>query len=128
MHGCTFSLARNSPLRTTLIDEATGHAVYEIDTPRKLSTSYVTKIRKLGPAALPPLYLDDGDSDEDEDPADKKHAPAGVEEDEQMVELPESSDEMARIYWKLFKSDRIVFRGKITPRSEFLPECGKLRG
>lgn len=124
----TFSLARNSPLRTTLIDEATGHAMYQIDTPRKLSSSYATKIRKLDPATPPPLYSDDGDSDSDEDLADKKHAPAGLEEDESMIELPETSDEMARIYWKLISSDKIIFRGKTTTQSEFLPECGKLRG
>jgi len=40
---------------------------------------------------------------------------------------PETSDEVARIYWKWFSSDRIVFRGRMTSRSKFLPKCGKMR-
>jgi len=130
MSGRTFSFTRNSPLRTTLIDEATGHAMYEIDTPRKFSASYVTKIRKLDPAIRPPPYeFGDDDSDADEGPADKKRAPVGVEGDESVIELPETgSNEMARIYWNFVARDKIVFRGKITTRSEFLPECGKMRG
>lgn len=92
-----------------------------------LTTSYATKIRKLGPAAPPPPYSDDVDSDPDEEPTDKKSAPVG-EEEEEVVELPETSDEMARIYWKFFSRDKIVFRGKITNQGEFLPECGKMKG
>jgi hypothetical protein len=128
MSGLTFSLARNSPLRTTLIDEATGHAMYEIHTPRKLASPPATKIRKLDPGTRPPLSSDGGDSDEDEDPADKKRTPVDAEEDEPVIELPETSDEIGRIYWKLTSSERIIFRGKITTQSEFLPECGKLKG
>lgn len=128
MSGRTFSLARNSPLRTTLIDEATGHAVYQVDTPRKLSSSPATKIRKLDPATRPSPLSDDDDSDEDGDPVDKKHAPVGVDDDEPVAELPGTTDEMARIYWKLTSSDKIIFRGKITTQKEFLPECGKMKG
>jgi len=99
MSARTLLLARNSPINTTLIDEATGQALYEIDTPLKL-TQYATKIRKLD-SSLPPLYPE--------------------------TQLPETSDEMARIYWKL-GSDRIIFRGKITTQKEFLPSAGKLGG
>lgn len=129
MTGCTFLLARNSPIRTTLTDEATGQAVYQIDTPRKLS-QYVTKIKKLDSTTQPPLYLDDdgADSDSSEDITDKKQLSAGTEEGEPETELPGTSDEMARIYWKFISSDRIVFRGKITTQSEFLPAAGKLQG
>ena len=48
--------------------------------------------------------------------------------DEIETELPETSDEIARIYWKWFSSDKIIFRGRITNRGEFLPKCGKLKG
>ena len=127
MAGRSFSLARNSPLRTTLIDEATGQAVYEISTPRWLSSSYATKIRKLEPTTQPHLPSDDDDDDNDDDITDKKDGLTGKEEDEPLTELPETSDEIARIYWRFF-TDKIVFRGKITTRSEFLPRCGKLKG
>jgi len=132
MSGCTFILSRNSPLRTTLVDEATGQAVYEIDTPRKLSRSCATKIRKFDSPTQPPLHRNDGDddNDSDEDDVDKKDASTGAEgADPEPMELSESSDEMARIYWKWVSSDnRIIFRGKITSRNEFLPAAGKLRG
>jgi len=44
------------------------------------------------------------------------------------TELPETSDEIARIYWKWFSSNKIIFRGRITTRNEFLPDAGKLKG
>lgn len=125
MSGLTFSLARNSPLRTTLIDETTGHAMYQIDTPRKLQFPFVTKIRKLDPVTPPP---DDDDSESDDDPTDKKHVPLDVDEVELPIELPETSDEMARIYWRFTSPDNIVLRGKTTTSREFLPECGKMKG
>ena len=128
MSGLTFSLARDSTLRTTLIDEATGHAMYQVDTPQKLSSSYTTNIRKLGPATQPPPYSDDGDSDSDEDLDQKKCIPVDADEDELVVKLPETSDEMARIYWKLNSPNSLVFRGKASTRSDFLHECGKMRG
>lgn len=128
MNGRTFLLSRDSTLRTTLIDEATGQAVYEVDTPRKLSSSYVTKIRKLDPAVPPRIYSDDEDPDSEEETADRKRALVGTEEDELLMGLPEASDEIARIYWRLAPSDRIIYRGKITTQKEFLPECGKMKG
>ena len=133
MSGRTFLLARNSPLRTTLIDQATGQAVYQIDTPRKFSPD-VTKIRKLESAARAPTNWDDDDTDYDssEDVIDKKGAFKGREGGESEVELPETlpetSDEMARIYWKSTSPDRIIFRGRITTQDEFLPAAGKLGG
>lgn len=128
----TFLFARNSPLRTTLMDEATGQAVYSVDTPRKLSRNYATRIRKLDSPTQPPLHWDDGDDDDDFSGgiADKKGASKGteVDESEAVAELPETSDEIARIYWKFISSDRIIFRGRITTQSEFLPAAGKLQG
>ena len=130
MSGRNFLLARNSPLRTTLIDEATGQAVYQIDTPRKFSSD-VTKIRKLDSAARAPLNWDDGSGagyDSSEDIIDKKSALKGTEGGGSKLETPETSDEMARIYWKLTSPNRIIFRGRITTQDEFLPAAGKLGG
>jgi len=131
MSGCTLRFARNSPLRTTLVDEATGHAKYQIDTPIKIARS-VTRIRKFDSPTQPPLHWDDdADSDSDDGITDMGKAEKDekdTEGDDMGTELPETSDEIARIYWKWFSSDRIVFRGRITSRSEFLPKCGKMKG
>jgi hypothetical protein len=131
MSGRTFLFARNSPLRTTLIDEATGQAVYQIDTPRKTFSSEVTKIRKLEESsAHAPRNWDDDDAgyDSSEDITGKKGASMETEGGGPEQELPETSDEIARIYWKSTSSDRIIFRGRITTRDEFLPAAGKLKG
>jgi len=125
----TFLLSRNSCLRTTLVDEATGQAAYEIDTPRKFLRSCATKIRKFDSPTQPPLHWNDGDNDSDSDEGhvDRKGTSMGTEGGEQdLMELPETSDEIARIYWK--GDNRIIFRGKITTQKEFLPAAGKLRG
>ena len=128
MTGRTFLLARNSPLRTTLVDEATGQAVYQIDTPRKF-VSEVTKIRKLDPATGAPLNWDDaGAGSDDGGDVDKKGAVRVTEGSEPEMDLPETSDEIARIYWKFGWSEKIIFRGRITTQNEFLPATGKLKG
>ena len=141
MSGCTLIFARNSPLRTTLVDEATGHVKYQIDTPRKIARS-VTRIRKFDSPTEPPLHWD-AESDSGNDVTDKgkkskskskstkgKVKEEGEEghEEEEGGELPETSDEIARIYWKWFSSDRIIFRGRAHARAKFLPKCGKMRG
>jgi hypothetical protein len=136
MSGCTLQFTRNSPLRTTLVDQVTGHAKYQIDTPGKIGRN-VTRIRKLDLSAQPPLVWDDADSDSGDDITNKREkrgSPSKRDENEAEgaseagEQLPQASDEIARIYWKWFSSDRIVFRGKITSRSEFLPKCGKMKG
>ena len=135
MSGCTLQFTRNSPLRTTLVEEGTGLVKYQIDTPVRIARS-VTRIRKLDSPTRPPLHWDDADSDSDDGIANKgKKGPKSKKDEDDreeaggaVGELPEASDEIARIYWKWFSSDRIVFRGKITSRSEFLPKCGKMKG
>ena len=132
MSGRTFQLARNCPLRTTLVDEATGHAIYQIDTP-KMVAGGVTRIRKFD-SPQPHIHRDeDANSDHDHGFTDEenKHKSHKSEEDEEEGDetetgLPEASDEIARIYWKWFSSDKIVFRGKITTLSEFFPNTGKM--
>ncbi|KAF9793509.1 hypothetical protein BJ322DRAFT_1035109 [Thelephora terrestris] len=133
MSGCTLQLTRNSALRTTLVDAASGHAKYQIDTPRRIARR-MTRIKKLDSTEQYPIHLSDADSDSDDDVTvigeseSKKGMDDGEEEDEAMTEVPEASDDVARIYWNWFSSDKIVFQGKITTRSEFLPKCGKMKG
>ena len=133
MNGCILRLSRESPLRTTLVDEATGQAKYQIDTPMKFARS-VTRVRKFDSATQSSLHWSDDDPgpDSGDDIADKKGSKPKEEEEAEGdgvgAELPETSDEMARIYWKWFSSDRIVFRGRITTRAEFMPTTGKAKG
>jgi len=140
MSGCTLQFARNSPLRTTLVDEATGHVMYKIDTPIKVARS-VTRIRKFDTSAQPPPQLDHdaSSSDSGDDITDmgrKKKKKKKSERREKEVkdgdaaerELVETSDEIARIYWKWFSSDRIIFGGRVITRKEFLIKCGKAKG
>ena len=136
MSVCNLRFTRNSPLRTVLVDEATGHAMYEIDTPIRISGS-VTRIRKRLDSHTPhPLNQDnDADSDSGDDVADMKRSGStgsrsykGDREEDTGPELAETSDEIARIYWKWFSSDRIIFRGKDHLRTDFLPKCGKMKG
>ena len=130
MSGCTLRLARNSVLRTTLVDEATGHAKYQIDTPIRIAGS-VTQIRKFDSPVQPPLHWDDnansGDDITDKGKKKKKSKKDKNDKGERGTEPPETSDEIARIYWKWFSSDKIIFRGRIHLRTEFLPKCGKMK-
>jgi len=127
MSGCTFQFTRNSPLRTTLIDEATGKAKYKIDTPRKISER-VTQIRELESATQPPHEEIESDSDDiivreksEKDERNTTELPV-------LPVLPGMSDEIAKIHWFWFESDRSIFRGMKTTRNEFLPKCGKMKG
>ena len=135
MSGCTLRLTRDSHLRTTFIDEATGHAKYQINTPIRITRS-VTRIRKFDSHATPHHWDEDVHSDPGDHIADKGNERErfnpergkGEEGDETEAELPETDDEIARIYWKWFSSDKIIFRGRITTRNEFLPKTGKMGG
>jgi len=137
MSGCILHFTRNSPLRTTLIDEATGKAKYKINTPIKITGS-VTQIRKLEPDTQPPHDWDEepeSDSDDDVIIRNDLKAKANSEKNEGNETVspvspvsPGMSDEIAMIHWFWFESDRIIFRGKKTTRNEFLPKCGKMRG
>jgi hypothetical protein len=132
MSGCTLQLSRNSALRTVLVDQATGYAKYQIDTPIKIARS-VTRIRKPHPSTRP-LHHRDGDikSGPSDDITDmgkrKKKSKKHKEGDETVPELPGTSNEIARIHWSCFSPDKIVFRGTTTTRSEFLPKTGKMGG
>ena len=140
MSGCTLRFARDTPLRTTLVDEVTGHTKYKIETPRRIAGS-VTRIKKFDSPPQPPLYWDvNGGPNSGDDITDmgrkkkkKTDSKKGERNDRDEggkteTESPEANDEMARIYWKWFSSDRIIFRGGITTRREFLPRTGKMKG
>jgi hypothetical protein len=119
-------------LRTVLVDQATGYAKYQIDTPIKIVRS-VTRIRKPDPSTHPLHHRDGGiDSVSSDDITDmgkrKKKSKKHKEGDETVPKLPETSNEIARIHWSCFSSGRIVFRGTTTTRSEFLPKTGKMGG
>ena len=126
MGACTFEFTKNSPLRTTLVDEATGHAKYQIETPIRIVGS-VTRIRKFDiPPQAPLIRNEKANSDHSDDPTDKgkkktsKWKMAGRK-------LSETDDEIARIHWKCLSPSRIDFRGKVTTRKEFLPRTGKMK-
>ena len=129
MSGCAFELAQNSPLRTTLVDEVTGHAKYQIDTPLRIVGS-VTRIRKfdLPPSQpLPLIQSGEASPDDDDDPTDtgKKKGKWFKWNPVTGEELPETDDELARIHWKWFLPCMINFGGKMTDRREFLPRTGR---
>ena len=133
MGGCALLLARNSPIRTTLVDEATGHTKYKIETPIRITRS-VTRIKKYDSPPQPPANRDkEADSDSGDDITDKKNKKKKSkskrdEKRKREAELAGTGDEIAGIYWKCLSPDKFVFRGKATTQSEFLPQAGKLRG
>jgi len=119
-----FQLARNSPLRTTLVDEATGHAKYQIDTPIRLIGS-VTRIRKFNLSPQPPLVS--VDTLVDDDPRDIVKKKGGFKWSNLVkADLPRAGDEIGRILWKFFSPDEIVFKGKAVDRKEFVPKFGEM--
>ena len=122
----TLEFARNCPLRTTLVDQTTGHPVYQIDTPRRITES-VTRIRKFTEPPQPHPVGDEkaGSDSSDEDPTDKREE-GGFWQKLIGEELPETDDEIARIHWKSLSSDTINFLGNATTKNKFLPEAGKL--
>jgi len=110
--------------------------VYEIDTPVRLAGS-ATRIRRFDPQTQQAYRWgndEDSDSDDDSIRRDKKegHDPKKYADDgeelETVEELPETSDEIARIYWRWFSADDIIFQGRKTTRDAFLPKCGKMKG
>ena len=141
---------RNSPLRTVLVNEATGQELYRIETPPRFVGS-VTRVFRCDPAtpSVPDLaprpqseYVtepyegrssydwrlsvggmpgrpgkDSGDEGGIGDAGD-----GSLEESTPLVK-----NEIARLYWRWFKSPRMVFEGKIRTRAEYMPLKGKLR-
>ena len=140
---------RNSPLHTVLVNETTGQELYRIETPFRF-VGKVTRVFRYDPTTppipslMPPLHWDvnkpyegyesgewklltgDGEKVGNEDKssvdgsADSNESPA---EDSPLVE-----NEVARWYWKVFKSTRIVFEGENRAKAEFLPFKSRMKG
>jgi hypothetical protein len=126
MGGCTLLLARNSPLRTTLVDEATGHAKYQVNTPLRIHGS-VTTIKKFDLPPQPPLIRDEKTSFGPGGDITDKGKKGKPKRKDSGVQLPENGEEVAKVNWSCFSSDKITFGGNVTARSEFLPQCGKMK-
>ena len=104
---------KNSPLNTVLVDKTSGQVMYEIETERGF-LSKTTVIRK--PFTSEPLC---------------SAAPFASIIDVEWLALdrrgkpvPGTVTEVAKIQWKTFSSDRIVYYGCSMKRGEFLPKAG----
>ena len=129
MGAYTLQFSRNSPLRTTLVNETTSHAEYQIDTSRRLFGS-VTRIRKFSLPPQSPLILNEkAHFDPSDDPTDqgKKNGRGFAWKNIVKADLPETDDEIARIRRTCFTPYKINFAGKSTIRRKFLPKCGKMK-
>lgn len=133
---------RSSPVRTILVDEATGRELYRIETPRLVLAGSVTKVFRCDPATAPTSNLlsdhsgDAGEpreshSSEDWNPLPgakpDDHDAENDNEDDAAEELPLVKNEIARWYWKWFSSPRLVFEGKISTRAQYMPFKTKMR-
>ena len=147
---------RNSPVRTVLINEATGKELYRIDTPRRFIGS-VTRVFRCNPATpsaanpTPTAPQPQSNADEPHEPGynseeelrlltgansgnseeeDGNATESGAEsarEDGLEEDSPLVEDEIARWYWKWFSSPRMVFEGKIRTRAEYMPLRSKIK-
>jgi hypothetical protein len=124
---------RNSPLRTTIVDEQTHRPLFRLETPQRVRRR-TTTIRRLALTEESDRLLsstkdlEDEDSDSDsstlwskKDESESEQEPE-LEADETDVSAP--VDEVARIHWHLFRADQVVFKGQMLKRSEILPRSG----
>ena len=116
----TFEFSGKCPLRTTIVDKATGHPKYRIDTPLKL-TGRVTKIKKFDKPFQPPL-ISGGKTDLGDDPTDK--GKKGSKTKKAHANLPKDFEEITKVQWHWFSPDIVAFLGNETTRKRFLPRCG----
>lgn len=140
---------RNSPVRTVLVNGATGQELYRIDTPRRCIGS-VTRVFRCDPATSPTLNLMPRLHWNADEPYEGYYSEewkllTGAKSDRygggeggdggvsaavnevQGEDSPVVGNEIARLYWKWFASTRIVFEGKIRTRAEFMPLRGRLK-
>ena len=106
---------RDSPLNTALVDEASGLVMYEIETERGFM-SRTTVIRKPFTSACHFFFFFRVAPPPETYPvlfSDRKGRP-----------VPHTSTEVARIRWKTWSSDRIVYYGCDMKRGEFMPKAG----
>jgi hypothetical protein len=140
--------SRSSPIRTILVNEATGRELYRIETPTRLVGS-VTRVFRCDPAATPNPISNHSEADEphevrsseewnplagakpDDPDAENgnegENGVGGAGEATVAEESPLVKNEIARWYWKWFSSSRLVFEGKITTRAKYMPFKTKMR-
>ena len=103
---------KDSPLNTTLVDGASGAVMYEIETGRGF-LSKTTVIRKPFTSASlfgPRLCF-------------STYPSSGLSSDRRGQSVPRTSTEVAKIQWKTWSSDRIVYYGHDMRRSAFMPKA-----
>ena len=102
----------DSPLNTTLVDEASGLVMYEVETERRFM-SRTTVIRKPFTSAC--LFA-----------LSRALHPSSIVRlsDRRGKPVPHTSTEVAKIQWKTWSSDRIVYYGCDMKRGEFMPKAG----
>ena len=106
----------DSPLNTTLVDETTGLVMYEVETEKKFM-SRTTVIRKPFTSACLSFF---------------RALPFPTLtwisfirlSDRRGKPVPHTSTEVAKIQWKTWSSDRIVYHGCDMKRNEFMPKAG----
>lgn len=114
---------RNSPLRTTIVNESNNRPLYKVETPRQV-TRKVTRIRRVPQTEdLKPLIF--SDDDDDASASDDSHPAKGESAPPEEEEIPSGSDELARIYWHHISHNRLVYKGRLMDRRHFLPNNGK---
>ena len=105
---------KNNPLNTVLVDKTSGQVMYEVETERRF-LSKTTVIRKPFTSASSLFFfvfcfafsaIDSGLIDR------------------RGKSVPNTATEVAKIQWKTFSSDRIVYYGCSMKRGEFLPKAG----
>ena len=107
---------RDSPLNTALVDEASGLVMYEIETEREFM-SRTTVIRKPFTSACHFIrFFFSEQSPHETYPV--------LFSDRKGRSVPHTSTEVARIRWKTWSSDRIVYYGCDMKRGEFMPKAG----
>jgi len=110
---------RDSSLNTTLVDEARGAMMYEIETEGGFfsKTTIVRKPYKSAPSfrliLFSPVYAKLG------------HL---LSIDSRGEVVPHTSTEVARILWKTWSPDRIIYYGAEMKVKEFMPPAGTIGG
>ena len=131
MSSCILELSSDSPLRTTLVNQSTRRVQYEIKTPIRISGS-VTRIWRFEPRVHTLLRSAEGVSSGSADDVTNRTELKVLPFDEAGgngidLILPKVGEEIARVHWKWFSRDKVMFQGGITAWNQFLPPCMELK-
>jgi hypothetical protein len=118
-------LTRNSPLRTTIINERTNRPLFKIETPHKV-TRKTTHINRVTPTGdMTGLLSAAADESGNESDDSSIHSKKDDEPEPEENHISANSDEVARIHWHTFYPHKVVFNGQILKRSDLLPKSGR---